>query len=164
MPKAHITLIRPALVAACLVLASSAFAQSEVYKCLGEGGAIEYRNVGDTKGCKRIDNAPVTVVPSNRAASAPRATPSAPSAAQKQREDDRRTILESELKAQEDRLAALRKEFNEGEPERRGDERNYQKYLDRVAQLKEDIARAESNIASLKRELGTLGPSGSAAR
>ena len=39
-------------------------------------------------------------------------------------------------KKEEERLAALQKEYNNGEPERRGDERNYQKYLDRVAELK----------------------------
>ena len=38
------------------------------------------------------------------------------------------------------------------QPERRGDERNYQKYLDRTADLKSGIARKESDIAALKRE------------
>ena len=40
--------------------------------------------------------------------------------------------------------------------------RNYQKYLDRVAELKAAIARNESDIAGIRRELGRL-PGGAAA-
>jgi hypothetical protein len=50
-------------------------------------------------------------------------------------------------------MTEQKKEFNGGEPERRGDERNYQKYLDRVEKLKEDIQRSENNLKSLDREL-----------
>ena len=51
---------------------------------------------------------------------------------------------------------ALRRDFNNGEPERRGDERNYQKYLDRVAELKSSIARAEADLSSLRTEISRL--------
>jgi len=54
------------------------------------------------------------------------------------------------------RLAELRREYNNGEPERLGNERNYQKYLDRVADLKSSIARKEADIAAIKRELAKL--------
>jgi hypothetical protein len=60
------------------------------------------------------------------------------------------------MKIEEDKLAALKKEFNNGEPERRGDERNYAKYQERVASMQEDIGRSEKNIEALKRELGNL--------
>ena len=50
-------------------------------------------------------------------------------------------------------MAALKNELNNGEPERRGDERNYQKYLDRVAELKANIGRNESDIEGIRREL-----------
>jgi len=50
----------------------------------------------------------------------------------------------------------LRTEYNNGEPERLGSERNYQRYLDRVQRLKDDIARTEASIASLRRELGSV--------
>ena len=43
--------------------------------------------------------------------------------------------------AEEEKLAVLQKEFNNGEPERQGDERNYQKYLDRVGDMSAAIAR-----------------------
>lgn len=84
------------------------------------------------------------------------AFPRVDSATQKARDTDRRRILEDELKKEEDKLAELRKEYNDGEPERLGNERNYQKYLDRVQRLKDEIGRSELNIASLKRELGAI--------
>jgi hypothetical protein len=84
----------------------------------------------------------------------PRWTP----AAQRQRDSDARRILAAELKREEERLAALQKEYNNGEPERRGDERNYQRYLDRVAEMKAAITAQGSDIAALKRELAKLPP------
>ena len=74
-------------------------------------------------------------------------------AAQRARDSDARRILESELKTEEDRLAAMQKEFNNGEPERMGGEKNYQKYLDRTADLKAQITRTESDISAITREL-----------
>ena len=77
-------------------------------------------------------------------------------AAQRARDSDARQILQGELRSEEERLAALQKEFNNGEPERQGSERNYQKYLDRVAEMRASIARKESDIAAIKRELAKL--------
>ena len=76
---------------------------------------------------------------------------------QRARDSDSRAILEAELKKAEARQADLSAEFNKGEPEKRGDEsRNYQKYTDRVADLKSSLARNESDIAGIKRELSRL--------
>ena len=76
---------------------------------------------------------------------------------QRTRDSEARTILDSELKKAEARHAELVKEFNNGEPEKLGPEhRNYQKYLDRVAELKASIARTENDIAGIKRELGRV--------
>lgn len=66
-------------------------------------------------------------------------------------------ILESELKKAELRQAELGREYNNGDPEKLGPEtRNNQKYLDRVAELKASIARNESDIAGIRRELGRV--------
>ncbi|HEX7437414.1 MAG TPA: hypothetical protein VF308_11945, partial [Caldimonas sp.] len=67
-------------------------------------------------------------------------------------------ILEAELKGEEDRLAALKKEFNNGQPERQGDEKNFQKYLDRVNDMRAAIARKLTDIAALQREIKKLPP------
>jgi len=50
----------------------------------------------------------------------------------------------------------LQAEFNNGEPERRGDERNYAKYQERVQTLKDALARSDRNIEALRRELGGI--------
>ena len=76
---------------------------------------------------------------------------------QRARDSDARAILESELKKAESRQAELLREYNNGEPEKMGIEaRNYQKYLDRVAKLKASIARNDSDIAGIKREIARL--------
>ena len=76
--------------------------------------------------------------------------------AQRARDIDRRRILEEELKSEREKLFRLRSEFNNGQPERQGDERNYARYQERVARMQEDIERAEANISSLNRELAAL--------
>ena len=77
---------------------------------------------------------------------------------QRARDNDRRRILEDELRTEEDKLAVLKRDYNDGQPERQGDERNYQKYLDRVADMKAALARKEADIAAIKRELAKLPP------
>jgi chromosome segregation ATPase len=79
-------------------------------------------------------------------------------AQQRARDNDARRILQDELQREEQRLAELRKEYADGQPERRGDERNYQKYLDRVASLKAQIERKEEDIAAIRRELNKVSP------
>ena len=76
---------------------------------------------------------------------------------QRARDSDSRVILESELKKAESRLAELQKEYNNGEPEKQGIEsRNYQRNLDRVAERKVSLARQQSDIAGIKREIARL--------
>ena len=50
----------------------------------------------------------------------------------------------------------LQMEYNNGQPERIGNEKNYQKYLDRVAGLKQNIQFTQSNIEALRRELARI--------
>jgi SMC interacting uncharacterized protein involved in chromosome segregation len=82
--------------------------------------------------------------------------PRVDSAQQRARDDDRREILNDELRNEEKKLADLKRDFNNGEPERVGGERNYAKYQERVAQMRDNISRSERNIEALKREIGNL--------
>ncbi|SDC06756.1 hypothetical protein SAMN05216345_101405 [Cupriavidus sp. YR651] len=142
---------------------------SDVYVCKGANGVPEYRNgnPGNSKDCKRLNLPDVVTVPGGRttsggagkattAAASPTAFPRVDSATQKNRDGERRAVLEQELQSEEAKLSGLRAEYNNGEPERQGNERNYQKYLDRTARLRDDIARGEANAASLRRELSNL--------
>jgi hypothetical protein len=151
-----------------LLLATTGYAhaQSEVWLCVDDNGKKEYKNTGATKGCKRIDLPSLTMVPAPpkrpavqtaaKSSSSPSDFPKIDSGTQKTRDNDRRQILLDEMKTEEGKLAGLKKEFNNGEPERRGDERNYAKYQERLATMQEDIGRTEKNIEALKREIGNL--------
>ncbi len=155
------------LVLALFACAASAVqAQGQVYVCTDESGRREYRNTGETRGCRRVDLPGLTTVPApppraavaaaKPAASAPEGFPRVDGPAQRARDNERRRILENELRDEERKLVELKSEYNNGEPERRGDERNYAKYQARVATLQEDINRAERNVEALKRELSKL--------
>ena len=50
----------------------------------------------------------------------------------------------------------MKKEFNNGQPERQGNEKNYQTYVDRVGQLSAAIARKEADVAAIRREIQKL--------
>lgn len=147
--------------------ASHVHAQNEVFLCVDDNGKKEYKNTGLTKGCKKIDLPGITMIPAPAARPAMQAAakpaeptptnfPKVDNDTQKVRDNDRRQILQHEMKSEEQKLAELKAEFNNGEPERRGNERNYAKYQERVADLKENIGRTEKNIEALKRELGNL--------
>lgn len=145
-----------------------AYAQTDVYLCVDEFGKKEYKNTGITKGCRKIDLPGITMIPAppkravmqtasaKPSAGSPSDFPKVDSGTQKARDNDRRRILLDEMKSEEQKLANLKKDFNNGEPERQGNERNYAKYQERVAAMKEDIDRSEKNIEALKREIGNL--------
>jgi len=143
------------------VLAAAAQDKGTVYRCPGNlyTDQISAKEAA-ARGCRTIEGAPVTVVQPIRKP-APTAATAAQEAKveadqQRQRDSDRRRILEGELKREEERLAALQKEYNNGQPERLGNEANFQKYLDRTAELKAQVDRSQSDVAALKRELAKL--------
>ena len=159
----------PALV--LLVPVTALHAQDKtVYRCPGPPvlytDAMSPQEAKD-KGCRAIEGTPVTVIPAPRprpagtpAASSPGARPGdarVDPAEQRARDSDARRILGEELRREEERLATMKREFNNGEPERRGDERNFAKYQERVAEMRAAIARKEADVAALKRELAKLG-------
>jgi hypothetical protein len=162
---------RRALLAAALALPFAAQAQTAVYKCVDERGRVEFTD-SSKKGCKLLDLPGFTVTaparpappPAMRQGGAPRAAtastpasfPRVDSAQQRARDDDRREILGEELRSEEKKLADLKREYNNGEPERQGNERNYAKYQERVGQMRDDIGRTERNIEALKREIANI--------
>ncbi|WP_228111912.1 hypothetical protein [Zoogloea sp. 1C4] len=78
------------------------------------------------------------------------------SGTQKARDTDRRRILEEELATEQKSLEAARKELEEQESVRYGNERNYQKVLDRVQPYKDKVQLHERNIEALRREISNL--------
>jgi len=165
----------PSLRTACLVAAGlglAAPAGAEVYRCETDSGVPVYQGTPNGRNCRALDLAPLTTIPAPKLPAAkpaaagqsggaaarptPNGFPKVDASAQRARDSDRRRILEDELKREEARLAELKAVYKDGEPDRLGDERNYQKYLDRVQRLKEDIGRSEGNVASIRRELAAI--------
>jgi hypothetical protein len=151
----------------------AAFAQDRIYRC-----GNEYTNnatQAKERGCKLVEGGNVTVIQGSRpsgggaassggssasssgSSASPAGAPRVTNNDQRARDSDARAILEAELRKAEARHADLVKEYNDGAPERNAlDLRNPQRYMERTAELKASVARSESDIAGIKRELGRL--------
>lgn len=172
--KENLLMVLSALVCST-VLVPAAWAQDRIYRC----GNEYTNNVSQAKegNCKLVEGGNVTVLQGPRpsaspaaaaspgARSTPAATSSPPSAPrvansdQRARDSDARAILESELRKAEARLTELKTEYNNGTPQRSALElRNPQVYMERTADLKASLARAESDVAGIRRELGRTAP------
>jgi hypothetical protein len=162
-----------ALTLVSTALAAASFApraqSSDIFLCVDADGNKTFQNVGTGKGCKRMDVGPVLSVPAPRVAPqraakdpedrvtvSPANFPRVDRETQRSRDTDRKRVLEDELKAEEEKLARLKSEYNNGEPERRGDERNFALYAERIQKLRDDLARAEGNVGALRREIALL--------
>ena len=170
--------LKPLLLFAWLIClaelcASQAFALgTDMFVCTDDNGVRTYQNQANGKGCRKLNLEPLTSIPAPKSSSNPNASANSASTPSKQsaspvsaarydasianRESDRRRILEDELRREELKLGELKAEFNQGQPERRADDKTPQKYQERTARLKDDISRAESNINALKREISKL--------
>lgn len=151
-------------------------ARAEVYRC-NEDGEIVFSNSPASarqKNCVRV-KAPAPVrsqlprdesvrlsrpAPSENlrptSSPSPNAFPKVDASTQKFRDNDRAAILDEERRKESSVVADLKREFNNGAPERRAEERDQQKYLERVEKLRQGISRAEANVKSLERELQSV--------
>jgi len=149
---------------ACTALAATcgAHAQGTVWRCVDGEGRAHYTNIKketDGRQCVVVTKE-VSVVsgPPPRAAAATASPPNFPKVdrdTQKARDDSRRKILEDELATEEKGLGDAKTKLVEQEAVRLGDERNYQRVLDRLKPYQDAVERHERNIAALKRELTT---------
>jgi Domain of unknown function (DUF4124) len=165
--RARALLFSLAVLAGLAASGAGAPAQAQVYKCVDQNGTTLYTD-RNGRGCSALDlpstiPAPAQHRPAGQGASRPAAPASSPAdfpkvngAQQRARDDDRREILNDELRSEEKKLADLRRDFNNGEPERQGNERNFAKYQERVAQMKDNIGRAEKNVDALRREIANI--------
>ena len=139
-----------------------------LYKCTGESGVVLYTNQKSSgKNCSVLSRElPVSTFsppprPAGRPATAsatqtPTDFPRVDSSTQRGRDDDRRKILEQEFNTEQQNLDKAKKALAEGEATRLSDEKSYQKYLERVQDLRNGVTLHERNIEALKRELANL--------
>lgn len=137
-------------------------AQGIIYECAGSGKPESSKSV--TR-CTKLESpntskaAAAAVTNTARSTStsiSPSDFPRVSEATQKARDSDRKQILLDELQAEDRKLNALMREYNNGVPERRADEKNFATYQERTAALKDDVMRTGKNVEALKRELAKV--------
>ncbi len=136
---------------------------TEMFVCTGADGVRTYQNSDGGAGCVPLNLNPITIVPRPKYSAG--STGSEPNferrpsgsdtrtAADFNAKDDRMKILQEELRIEESKLKSLQEEYKNGQPDRLGSEKNYQKYLDRVSRLEQEIMVTKDNIDILKAEL-----------
>ncbi len=155
---------------AALAFAPGVYAQGTVWRCTEADGRAHYTNIKkETEGktCQVVTRE-VSVVSGNPLAAPPAATRGTGSQAavatppgfprvdretQRSRDDSRRKILEDELATEEKGLVDAKTKLTEQESVRLGDEKNYQRVLDRLKPYQDAVERHERNVAALKREM-----------
>lgn len=141
-------------------LLSIPLARADVFKCVDEDGHVTYTNTKPSPKAKCTTlsrDQRVSTVPGRATnAPSPASFPKVDGDTQKARDNDRRKILEQELATEQKSLEQAKKDLSEQETIRTGDERNYQRVLDRLQPFKDKVALHERNIEALKKEIGNL--------
>lgn len=138
------------------------FAFGDIFKCVDGQGHVTYTNdSASSRGCTKLEeDLPVSSVPAVRpppkSGGATVGFPKVSPADQKARDDGRRAILTRELEDEEKALADARRAFDEQDAVRLGDERNYQKKLDRLQPFKDQVELHQRNVEALRKEIGNL--------
>jgi hypothetical protein len=157
------------LVCAAFTVAGTTYAQQNqqnvgtVWRCVEQDGKAHYTNIKketDGKQCVVVTRevSVVSAPPVQRAAAArtPADFPRVDRDTQRSRDDGRRKILEDELSSEERGLTDAKAKLSEQESIRNGDEKNYQRVLDRLRPYQDAVDRHERNVSALKRELSSL--------
>jgi hypothetical protein len=157
-----VTAMRKLLLTTLLALPMTP-AHAQIYECVDPGGNKRFTNIkSEAKGCKQLSIEPINTVPPPKRAGKATAVPSpatfprVDTDTQKQRDAGRRRILEQELANEQKLLDQAQQELAEQESTRLGNERNYQRVLERLEPYRQRVKRHEDNIASLKQELANL--------
>ncbi len=134
---------------------------ADIWECEDSNGAKRFTNIqADAKGCKllSVSQPNVVSVPAPKGGATPTqgSFPKVDPKTQQTRDNDRRKILENELANEERNLAVARAELIQQENVRTGDEKNYQRVLDRLEPFQKKVKLHEDNIANLRKEISNL--------
>jgi hypothetical protein len=144
-----------------LALAASVRAQQieTLWNCKDKDGRTILTNQkADTVGkeCRVVQQERVSTVPANKAAKSPASFPRESASDRAASKTRQRETLERELTQEESMLADARKKLAEQEAIRTGDEKNYQRVLDRLKPYQDTVEVHQKNVEALKRELSNL--------
>ncbi|SER55418.1 hypothetical protein SAMN05421690_103724 [Nitrosomonas sp. Nm51] len=137
---------------AIILLSYSGQSISGVYKQVDEDGNVTYSNV-QSRNAEEVDLPPLVVVPSVESKGVDNRI--------RQRRENKiikkqRQEIMQHISEETEVLENLKAEYKDGNPDRLGSERNYQRYLDRVDRLKKEIGFREANLQALQRQLDEL--------
>jgi hypothetical protein len=141
-------------------------AWAETCKYLDSEGRIIYSNTPNTppKGASKVKcfddpvgrpAAPPPQNPDANAAGTPKTTRISPDT-QKSRDVDRRRILQQELADETQQLAQAKAQLAEQEAVRNGNERNYERVLERLKPYQDAVATHERNLEAIQREIANV--------
>ena len=165
------SLARIATTSLAVLLVSAALpsgARAEIYECIDQNGNKRFTNItAEAKGCKVLNVGPVNTAPSQpspgtkgqpkaSALPTPANFPRVDRETQAHRDNDRRRILENELANEQKQLDDAKRDLAAQESQRLGDERNYQRVLDRLEPYKKKVKQHEDNVAAIRREIGNI--------
>jgi hypothetical protein len=136
---------------------------AETCKYVDADGRVIYSNTPNSppKGATKVkcfeDPSPKTAVaPTKPSPDSKTKAPRVSEDTQKARDDERRRILEQELADENKQLAQAKEQLVAQEAIRNGNERNYQRFLERVQPYRDAVANHERNLEALKREIANL--------
>lgn len=155
-----------------VVLSAAAIsARADIYECVDANGAKRFTNIAsEAKGCRvlnvgPVNSAPATPAPVNTGKASPARASATPTPAsfprvdretQQGRDNDRRRILEHELANEQKALDDAKRELAAQESQRLGDERNYQRVLDRLEPFKKKVKQHQDNVDAIRREMASI--------
>jgi len=155
--------------AAWPLVAAAQTTETTIWSCRDKDGRTNVTNLAeDTRGknCRVIRQTRVQVVPATTGASAakpaakpapaPTAFPKENSQARASARERQREILEQELAQEQKALDQARKELEEQESVRYGNEKNYARVLERLQKYKDAVSLHEKNVDALNQELTNL--------
>lgn len=144
-----------------LLLCPIDLAWADVWKCTNGDGGVSYTNAkpANPKACKLLSqDQPISTTPAVKPKpnASPANFPKVDSGTQKGRDLTRRQILENELSAEREQLEKARATLTEQESLRNGEERNYERVLERLKPYQEKVAEHQRNVDALTEEMGKL--------
>jgi hypothetical protein len=144
----------------CTVLAFATSADAEICKYIDADGNMHYTNVAPEKGWKKLSCGVGEETRSDRstkAAPTPAGFPKVDADTQRGRDGLRRKVLTDELDTEEKLLTEARDAYGDGAPPPLPEEqKDAQKYANRLSKLRQAVSLHEKNIEALRKELAAL--------
>lgn len=156
--RAFIQCARASCWCTALVLAPCAFA--DICKYVDAEGNMHYTNVAPEKGWKKLSCGVGDETRGDRSARSsptPAGFPKVDADTQRARDALRRKVLTDELDTEEKLLVEARAAYGDGAPSPLPEEqKDAQKYANRLAKLRQTVSLHEKNIEALRKELAAL--------